>query len=190
MPVSPNGKKDRRFVREQAAAFSRQELEPYLTRHVTQCPPRTISEQILRSVVAEVLHLDANEVSLNDDFFQLGGDSIIAIRLVSRARELGFSFRVMDIFKSPKLSALALLRAGDSMVEGTIDTALSSAHYLGFAGRDDMIDTILSAESYSFSKGNVREIFPVTEAAHRMLLQAPEYWAVNLEGTIDYVGML
>lgn len=186
MPVSPNGKTDRCFVHEQAAALSRQELEPYLTRHVTQRPPRTMSEQILQSVLSEVLGLDAGKVGMDDDFFQLGGDSIIAIRLVSRARESGFSFRVTDVFKSPKLSALALLRAGDGMVEGTIDTALLSAHYLGFTGRDDMIDTILSSEPYPFSKGNVREILPLTEAAHRMLLQEPEYWAVNLEGTIDY----
>ncbi|KAI9368043.1 hypothetical protein BJX61DRAFT_546918 [Aspergillus egyptiacus] len=186
MPVSPSGKADRRFIHEHAAAFSRQELEPYLTRHATQRAPRTKSEEILRSVVSEVLGLDAVNVGMDDDFFELGGDSIIAIRLVSRARQSGFSFRVTDVFRSPKLSALALLQADGAMAEATLDTALLSAHYLGFAGREDMIDTILSSQPYSFSKDDVCEILPVTEATHRMLLQAPEYWAINLEGTVDY----
>lgn len=186
MPISPSGKTDRRFIHEQAVAFSRQELERYLTRHATQRPPRTKSEEVLRSVVSEVLGLDAAKVGMDDDFFQLGGDSIIAIRLVSRALESGFSFRVTDVFKSPKLSALASLQADDSMAEEIIDSGLLSAHYLGFAGREDMIDTIICSEPYALSKDNICEILPVTEAAHRMLLQAPEYWAINLEGTVDY----
>lgn len=161
MPVMPSGKADRRLLRDEAAVLTRQELGAYFTRHVAQRSPQTLSEQILQGVVAEVLHLEANEVGMDDDFFQLGGDSIIAIRLVSRARESGFSFRVTDVFLSPKLSDLALLRSNESAVEGTSDTALYSMHYLGFADRDDMIDTILA------SKGSTPPRRPHLDPNHR-----------------------
>lgn len=186
MPVLPSGKADRRFLRDQAAVLPRQSLGTYFTRHVAQRSPTTSSEQILQGVVAEVLRLEASEVGMDDDFFQLGGDSIIAIRLVSRARESGFSFRVTDVFRSPKLSDLALLRAGDGAVERTPDIVLSSAQYLGFAGKDDMIETVLSSRRCSVTKGNVCDILPVTQAAERMLFQSPEYWGVNLQGPIDH----
>ena len=186
MPVMPSGKADRRLLRDEAAVLTRQELGAYFTRHVAQRSPQTLSEQILQGVVAEVLHLEANEVGMDDDFFQLGGDSIIAIRLVSRARESGFSFRVTDVFLSPKLSDLALLRSNESAVEGTSDTALYSMHYLGFADRDDMIDTILASKGCSVSKSNVCDVLPVTQAAKRMLFQSPEYWGVVLQGPIHY----
>ncbi|KAL4931018.1 nonribosomal peptide synthetase fmqA [Aspergillus undulatus] len=189
VPISPSGKTDRRLLREQAATLPRKELETYLTRHIAHRPPETESEQTLQNVVAGVLHLEPSEVGMDDDFLQLGGDSIIAIRLVSRAQEAGFSFRVTDIFRSPKLYELALMRsAGNDTTKGADDAvgAVSSMHYLGFADRDSMIETVLSSGSYSFSKDNVREILPVPEAAQRMLLQPPEYWALNLEGPIDF----
>ncbi|KAL4916012.1 hypothetical protein BDW62DRAFT_203163 [Aspergillus aurantiobrunneus] len=186
VPISPSGKTDRRLLREQAAALPRKELETYLTHHITHRPPETESERTFQNVVADVLRLDANDVGMDDDFLQLGGDSIIAIRLVSRAQEAGFSFRVTDVFSNPKLSDLALMRAGNDTKNGVDAGAVSSMHYLGFADRDSMIETVLYSGSYSFSKDSVREILPVPEAAQRMLLQAPEYWALNLEGPIEF----
>lgn len=185
VPVSPSGKADRRFLREQAAALSRQELEMYFTCNVTKRPPKTSSEQTLQAIVAEVLLLEANEVGMDDDFFQLGGDSIITTRLVLRAREASFSFRVTDVFRTPKLSDMASIRAGES-IERATDTGLSSAHYLGFSGKDDTIGRDLSSRPCFFSKENVSDILPVTHFAEQMLFQSPEYWGDTLRGPIDY----
>ncbi|KAL4958398.1 hypothetical protein BDW69DRAFT_46964 [Aspergillus filifer] len=67
------------------------------------------------------------------------------------------------------------------------DGAVSSMHYLGFADRDSMTETVLSSGSYFFfSKDNVHEILPVPEATQRMLLQPPEYWALNIDDPIDF----
>lgn len=185
VPVSPSGKADRRFLREQAAALSRQELGMYFTCNVTKRPPKTSSEQTLQAIVAEVLLLEANEVGMDDDFFQLGGDSIITTRLVLRAREASFSFRVTDVFRTPKLSDMASIRAGES-IERATDTGLSSAHYLGFSGKDDTIGRDLSSRPCFFFKENVSDILPVTHFAEQMLFQSPEYWGDTLRGPIDY----
>lgn len=48
-------------------------------------PPRTPTEKWLAETIAEWLELE--RVSVNDDFFELGGDSIKALRILSRMRD-------------------------------------------------------------------------------------------------------
>ncbi|MEV5576183.1 amino acid adenylation domain-containing protein [Spirillospora sp. NPDC052269] len=69
--------------------------------------PRTEAETMLAALFAEVLEVD--RVGLDDGFFDLGGDSIIAMRLVSRARAAGLAFTPRDVFQRPTVSELALV---------------------------------------------------------------------------------
>ncbi|KAL4965107.1 uncharacterized protein BDV14DRAFT_200369 [Aspergillus stella-maris] len=81
------------------------------------------------------------------------------------------------------------MRAGDNdTIYGIAgnDGVVSSMNYLGFADTDSMTETVLSSGSYSFLKDNVHEILPVPEATQRMMFQPPEYWALNIEGPIDF----
>lgn len=57
--------------------------------------------------------LSASKVSDSDDFFELGGDSILAIQLVSNARKVGFQFGVSDLFRNSTPSALAFLQEAE-----------------------------------------------------------------------------
>ncbi|MBM2619513.1 amino acid adenylation domain-containing protein [Actinoplanes sp. LDG1-06] len=63
------------------------------------------TEERLRSLFAEVLGLA--EVGADDNFFNLGGDSIVSIQLVARARAAGLSFRSRDLFRHRTPAALA-----------------------------------------------------------------------------------
>jgi non-ribosomal peptide synthase protein (TIGR01720 family) len=65
----------------------------------------TETEELLAGIFAEVLGLDT--VGAEDDFFTLGGDSIISIQLVSRARKAGLVFNPRDVFESKSVRALA-----------------------------------------------------------------------------------
>src|SRR4029079_19808053 len=49
--------------------------------------PRTEAERILSEIWAEVLGLE--KVGINDNFFKIGGDSIIAIQIIARANRAG-----------------------------------------------------------------------------------------------------
>ncbi|WP_253829857.1 non-ribosomal peptide synthetase [Prauserella aidingensis] len=69
--------------------------------------PSTESERLLCAVVAEVFDLAPDEVSPDDDFFGLGGDSISAISVSSRLRAHGVELRPRDLLARRDLASLA-----------------------------------------------------------------------------------
>jgi len=93
LPLTPNGKLDR-------AALPAPEFTTGTGR-----APRGPQEQILAEVFAQVLGIST--VGAEDDFFGLGGDSIVSIRLVARARAAGVVFTVRDVFTHPTVAGLA-----------------------------------------------------------------------------------
>ncbi|AFU02227.1 non-ribosomal peptide synthase/polyketide synthase [Nocardia brasiliensis] len=94
MPLTASGKVDRRAL-----------PEPELSSSVAYRAPRTRQERLLAEVFAEVLGLD--RVGVDDSFFELGGDSIRSIQVVSRARELGVEISPREVFEQRTAAALA-----------------------------------------------------------------------------------
>src|SRR5262249_16913291 len=79
-PPSPNGKVDRSALPRPSEGIDAESSEPY-------APPRTAVEGLLVGIAAELLGRD--RVGVHDNFFDIGVDSILGIRLVSRARHAG-----------------------------------------------------------------------------------------------------
>jgi amino acid adenylation domain-containing protein/non-ribosomal peptide synthase protein (TIGR01720 family) len=96
LPLSPNGKIDRR-------ALPPPEWKPD-TRHVDRTPA-TGTERDLAEIWKTVLGLD--RVGPEDNFFQLGGDSILSLQIVARAREAGLRVTPRMLFEHPTLAGLA-----------------------------------------------------------------------------------
>ncbi|MFJ2576630.1 amino acid adenylation domain-containing protein [Kitasatospora aureofaciens] len=67
--------------------------------------PRTEAERLLAGLFAEVLGLP--EVGVDDNFFHIGGDSIVSIQLVSKAHKAGLVLRPRDVFQHQTVAALA-----------------------------------------------------------------------------------
>ena len=68
--------------------------------------PRTETEERIAEVWREVLGVD--RVGVHDNFFDLGGHSIVAVRLISRLREVfGISLRLRTVFDGPTVGELA-----------------------------------------------------------------------------------
>ena len=61
----------------------------------------------IADVFAEVLHRDQGSVGAGDDFFALGGDSIVAITVVNRLRRRGLLVDVRELFEQRTVAALA-----------------------------------------------------------------------------------
>lgn len=66
-------------------------------------------EQTLAQIWAEVLQVD--RVGLHDNFFQLGGDSILSIQIVSRAAQAGLKLTPKQLFQHQSVSELAAVAA-------------------------------------------------------------------------------
>ncbi|WP_327371811.1 non-ribosomal peptide synthetase [Streptomyces sp. NBC_01217] len=94
LPLTPNGKLDRRVL-----------PAPEVTVSVSGRAPRTAREELLAGLFAEVLGLAG--VGIDDGFFDLGGDSIVSIQLVSRARKAGLVLSPRDVFVHKTVAALA-----------------------------------------------------------------------------------
>jgi amino acid adenylation domain-containing protein len=131
MPRSPSGKLDRRALPASGAATG--------TR-AAPCPPRTVVEEVLLAAFGEALGVAT--VGIDDNFFDLGGDSIRSIRVRALARRAGVDVSVTDLFRHQTVRRLG--RAAERVAREEVDTlvepfALVSAgdrHALGALGAD------------------------------------------------------
>ncbi|HEV7669747.1 MAG TPA: non-ribosomal peptide synthase/polyketide synthase [Thermoanaerobaculia bacterium] len=128
MPLTKNGKLDRRAL----PAPERGDAEAGFA------APRTPIEELVATVWSDVLGLD--RISWRSNFFDLGGHSLVATRVVSRLRSaLGVELALRELFEAPTVEGLAgriehALRAGAGIeTPPLIATPRSEASPLSFA---------------------------------------------------------
>ncbi|QCQ91442.1 amino acid adenylation domain-containing protein [Rhodococcus sp. SGAir0479] len=95
LPLTVNGKVDRKALPE----------PDFGAGSGTGRPPSGPVEETLAALFTQVL--DVESVGADDSFFALGGDSIMAIQFVSRAREAGLSLSPRDVFDRLSVAGLA-----------------------------------------------------------------------------------
>jgi amino acid adenylation domain-containing protein len=104
MPLTKNGKLDRRALPEPDDQRGSSET--------VFVAPRTPLEEVLAGIWAEVLQVDA--VGVNDNFFALGGHSLVAIQAITRVRELfNMELLLRTFFESPTVAQLAMAIEAD-----------------------------------------------------------------------------
>ncbi|WP_405727229.1 amino acid adenylation domain-containing protein [Streptomyces sp. NBC_00028] len=104
-PLTANGKLDRNALPEPETATG-----PLV-------PPATDEERLVARAVTAVLRLD--DIGADQDFFQLGGDSILAISLLSALRAEGLHVTARQIFTHSTVRALAAVASRDTV--STVD---------------------------------------------------------------------
>ncbi|MCF8984006.1 syringopeptin non-ribosomal peptide synthetase SypA [Pseudomonas syringae] len=106
LPVSPNGKLDRRALPQPSAdAFVSRDYQA----------PLGDTETTLAALWCEVLSVE--RVGRQDHFFELGGHSLLAVKLIERMRQVGLSADVRVLFGQPTLAALAAAVGGGIEIE-------------------------------------------------------------------------
>lgn len=116
-PLTSSGKLDRKaldayfyshetVIQEMATRVEGDFLADYNTADLASTL-QTELQATVRSLWASVLHIREGLLHIDDDFYTAGGDSILAIRLASAAREAGLHLLATDIIRNPTIRAMA-----------------------------------------------------------------------------------
>ena len=96
LPLTINGKLDRKSL-----------PDPELTNEDSYVAPRNEVEEKMCEIWGEVLGIEKSKIGIQDNFFRLGGDSIVSIQLVSRLRQkLDIQISIKDIFTHKSIERL------------------------------------------------------------------------------------
>ena len=113
-------KLDRKVLNAMASKLTSSELASFSLASRVKTAPTTEVELKLRDLWARILGLDVEDIGKNDEFLQIGGDSLTAIELAAKAQEQGLPLTVPNIFRDSRLSAMALATAGGTTY-GSLD---------------------------------------------------------------------
>ncbi len=124
----------------------------------TYVAPRNETETMLAQIWSEVLHLD--RVSIHDNFFTIGGDSIRSLQVVARAHKSGIKLTPKHLFEHPTVAAVAAVAA----------TALVEAAD-GSATQDFSLSGLNSAEIEALlpDRSAIEDLYPLTPMQEGML---------------------
>jgi aryl carrier-like protein len=122
-PLTSNGKIDRLAL----PTVARENKQP--ARDVIR--PHTGTEKALAAIWAELLKVE--NIGANDDFFDLGGQSLLAIKSVSRVRDVfEVDLQLRNLFERPTLAGLA------EVIDGLLWTTKAKAPTPGAVGREEI----------------------------------------------------
>ena len=103
LPLTPNGKINRKALPAPVGGPNPQ---------ARYAAPRTAIEEILAEIWKEILGV--KKVGVTDNFFALGGDLILSIQMVSRARQQGLMITPRQLFEHQTIAALAAVTGTDA----------------------------------------------------------------------------
>ncbi|KAF4811106.1 Nonribosomal peptide synthase chyA [Colletotrichum siamense] len=157
IPLSLSGKVNRKLLREESTNLlsSQDHREKYQLRTRTareqaadgEQVPLTEHETQILQIIAQVLHLDVQQVPINGNFFGIGGDSISAMRVAALARRNGLRLGVVEIFKHQILSQIAASCCPESDTDSTTPDFSESSSTTDATSQD-------SSESLSTTDSN------------------------------------
>ncbi|GMU03297.1 hypothetical protein KH5H1_74190 [Corallococcus caeni] len=147
LPLTPNGKVDRRNL--PAPQLIRQDAQPVVA-------PRTPEEKVLAGIWSALLGVE--QLSVHDNFFSLGGDSVLGVQLVARARQAGLHLTPKQLFQHQTLAALA------EVVEPVAARPAEEASGPRLTARQQQVADRMRAEDAS-----IEALYPVSPMQRNML---------------------
>ncbi|QKX55515.1 uncharacterized protein TRUGW13939_02608 [Talaromyces rugulosus] len=156
MPRTASGKTDRKILREWYKQVDAALIESLSSTETIKMAPQTPKEVHLRELWSQVLNRDESKIGRDDDFFQIGGDSLSAMRLAATSRDLGLSLSVTDVFLKRRLSELAAC-LGD--IHGNMPSTLEPFELLGSSKH---IQRFFKRSSPLWDIHNLKNAYPCT----------------------------
>lgn len=108
LPVNASGKLDRRASGAILGTLSREQLAAFSKIRMDVNRALSANEVRLRAAYAEVLGCSVHKIGLEDQFIQLGGDSVAAMHVVAASRQRGMVLSVRDVLQKQTIAAVSL----------------------------------------------------------------------------------
>jgi len=128
-PRTPNGKLD-----------SRQLPDPDQFNESAHVAPRNAMETALQAIVAKVLKLSS--VSITDNFFAIGGDSILSLQVVAQAHEQGIALSAKQVFERQTIAAMA--EVAQPLAASTAEPVAESTEFSASGLSDDDMQALMT----------------------------------------------
>ncbi|WP_448676701.1 amino acid adenylation domain-containing protein [Delftia acidovorans] len=162
LPLTANGKVDRKAL-----------PEPELAGAQVYEAPQGEVEQMLAGIWAEVLGVE--RVGRSDNFFMLGGDSILSLQIVSRTYRAGWRITPRQLFERQTVAELAA-------VAEPADQRAAVAGTLSDGQRGRLVD-FFDAQALAglpFAQEDVEDVYPLTPTQEGMFFHAMEALGTGL----------
>ena len=200
LPLTVHGKLDTRAL----PAPEYQDADRYRA-------PVTLTEEILAGIYAQVLGLE--RVGVDESFFELGGDSILSMQVVARARAAGLLCRPRDVFVEQTVARLARVTGvvdgadAGGLVDKGVGPVVATPIMCWLAGVEGPVDqfnqTVLVQAPLGVSEADVGVVLQALLDRHAMLrlrvdddgagrwsVRVPEAGAVDARGCLQAVDVL
>ena len=181
VPLTRTGKTDRHAVRAAAAKLTREQVGIYASLESVKRMPATEAERVFQRLFSESFGLHIDAVGVDDHFFRSGGDSIIAMALIPKARAAGYVIHMADIFSHPTLCDLAA--AARSGNEATVRTDLAPFSLIGSdSRRHELVQ--MAAEQCNVLAELIEDIYPCTalqEGLIALVAKRPGHYVAAIE---------
>jgi aryl carrier-like protein len=150
----------------------------------------SVSEDILRSAWAKLLCMRPEQIDIDDNFFRLGGDSVLAMKLVSGLRAQGHGLSVADVFQHMRLGdAARVLKVNSASTGKTLPYKPFST--LGIQSVDQFLADVVRPKLAS-PGWSIKDAAPVTDSQAldiRGTLQVPrtsvQYTMLHFDQDVD-----
>ena len=189
IPKMPSGKADRKALIGHGSELTHRQMAEYSGTVQEIRPPVTDMQVTMQQLWAECLKIPAAEISLNDNFIRLGGDSITAMRLASAARARDIPLSTASVFQHPTLEAMSA--AAESLSEQKLPQTFDDFAPVNGMSKEQLLEDVVLPQV----NAPVEDIQDVVEATDFQALAIrggltktrgwSNYLVFDLKGPID-----
>jgi amino acid adenylation domain-containing protein len=164
LPLKLSGKLDRAYLRQLVDGLSHyQKLLYSLAEAAAQeVAPQTGMEKTLQRLWCAVLEIGPHQIRAQSNFFKIGGDSVLAMKLTANAHNEGLFLTVSAVFQHPTLQGMAAyLDSQGSLIEIPMVNIEPFALLRGIRGSTEEICTSVALQC-ALSLDKIHDIYPCT----------------------------
>ncbi|KAK3386816.1 hypothetical protein B0H63DRAFT_540907, partial [Podospora didyma] len=170
MPYTLSRKRDRQKLRRAIESLSTSQLVAFSRDANTNVSTEwTEKEALLRRIWSEILAVDSLSIQPTDNFFYLGGNSLLALRLVSKVRVESQQLSVDTVFSHPVLRDLT------TKLEGITQSTTSSLAPFALLDSSEKVTIHQeTAQQCAVQASDIEDILPLYSMQHHYITGYPE----------------